>query len=82
MNLVCFRLVPKPGQDADELNRALLTRLNASGRVYLTHTVLPARGPTPARYVLRFCVGTTTTTAEHVHAAWELIDREAAALLG
>jgi aromatic-L-amino-acid/L-tryptophan decarboxylase len=82
MNLVCFRLVPKPGQDADELNRALLTRLNASGRVYLTHTVLPARGPTPARYVLRFCVGTTTTTAEHVRAAWELIDREAAALLG
>ena len=63
LNLVCFRL--RAGGDA--ANRALLEKLNASGRLYITHTVLDGR------YTLRLCVGQTHTTERHVAAAWEEI---------
>jgi len=63
LNLVCFRL----RQGGDEANRALLERLNASGKLYLTHTVLDGR------YTLRLCVGQTHTQERHVRAAWEAI---------
>ena len=62
LNLVVFR---KRGQDDD--NRALLRRLNESGRVFLTHTVIDGR------YCLRFCIGQTYTERKHVEAAWALI---------
>src|SRR6516165_5055039 len=55
LNLVCFR--HKAG---DDFNRQLLERLNQSGQVYVTHTVLNGR------FTLRFCVGQTYTEAEHV----------------
>ncbi len=60
LNLVCFRL--REGGDA--ANRALLERLNASGKLYLTHTVLDGR------YALRLCVGQTHVEERHVAAAW------------
>jgi len=63
LNLVCFRL--REGGDA--ANQALLEKLNASGRMYLTHTMLGGR------YVLRLCVGQTHTEARHVAAAWSQI---------
>jgi aromatic-L-amino-acid/L-tryptophan decarboxylase len=66
LNLVCFA-----HRGGDEFNRRLLDRLNASGRLYLTHTVLNGR------YVLRFCVGQTHTEEEHVRQAWELIQQAA-----
>ena len=62
LNLVCFR---RRGTDAD--NQSLLQRLNDSGRLFLSHTVI--RG----RFTLRFCVGQTYTEREHVAAAWDLI---------
>jgi aromatic-L-amino-acid decarboxylase len=63
LNLVCFRR----REGGDEANRALLERLNASGKMYLTHTVLDGK------YTLRLCVGQTHTEERHVRAAWELI---------
>jgi aromatic-L-amino-acid/L-tryptophan decarboxylase len=66
LNLVCFR-----HRAGDDFNHQLLQRLNASGKLYLTHTVL--RG----RFTLRLCVGQTHTEARHVEQAWRLI-REAA----
>lgn len=62
LNLICLR---KRGSDED--NQALLKRLNDSGRLFMSHTVI--RG----RYTLRFCIGQTYTTREHVAAAWQLI---------
>ena len=62
LNLVCFR---KRGHDDD--NRALLRRLNESGRIFLTHTVIDGR------YCLRFCIGQTYTERSHVERAWQLI---------
>ena len=66
LNLVCFRL--RDGDDA--ANRALLERLNASGKMYLTHTVLDGK------YTLRMSIGGTLTEERHVLAAWEEITRE------
>jgi aromatic-L-amino-acid decarboxylase len=62
LNLVCFRHT-----GGDEINRHLQERLNTSGDLYLTHTVLDGR------YTLRLCVGQTYTQARHVEAAWQKI---------
>ncbi len=62
LNLVCFR-----HRGGDEINRNILERLNRSGDIYLTHTLLNGK------FTLRLCVGQTQTTAPHVERAWELI---------
>ena len=66
VNLVCFR--HKAG---DELNQRLLDALNASGKLYLTHTRLNDR------LVLRLVSGSTPTRRTHVEAAWALIKKTA-----
>jgi aromatic-L-amino-acid decarboxylase len=63
LNTVCFRL--RDGGDA--ANQALMERLNASGKLYLTHTVLDGR------YTLRLAVGSRLTAERHVAAAWREI---------
>ncbi|AKJ07461.1 aromatic-L-amino-acid decarboxylase [Archangium gephyra] len=72
--LVCFRLRPAPGEEppaTDARNRQLLERLNASGKAFLTHTVLPGVDGAPARYVLRMAIGAPRTEERHVRAVWE-----------
>lgn len=64
LNLVCFRY-----KGDDDANKTLLERLNTSGQVYLSHTVLDGR------FTLRMCVGQTHTEERHVRAAWELIQK-------
>ena len=59
LNLVCFR-----HKGGDAINQKLLNRLNQSGKLYLTHTVLHDR------FTLRLCVGQTHTDARHVKQAW------------
>lgn len=68
-NLVCFALKARP--DADQL--ALMERLNATGRFYLTHTALPvpaapdsAGGSSRTRVTLRVAVGSPHTTEAHI----------------
>jgi len=61
--------------ELDRLNRELLERLNASGRLLLTQTELRAK------YVLRMSIGARTTEERHVRAAWEQIRHTAAELL-
>ena len=62
LNLVCFRY-----KGSDEQNQQLVEKLNQSGALYLTHTVLNGR------YTLRFCVGQTYTEERHVVQAWKKI---------
>ena len=70
LNTICFRL--RDGGDAaaaDAANQALMARLNASGKLYLTHTVLDGR------FTLRLAVGSRLTEERHVAAAWGEIKR-------
>jgi aromatic-L-amino-acid/L-tryptophan decarboxylase len=70
--LVCFRYRSSDAAiDVDDLNRALLARVNASHRVHLTHTQLGGR------YAIRMVIGQWQTSRKEVEEAWRLI-REAA----
>lgn len=80
--LVCFRLRSRAGETAEQTdgrNADLLARINATGRVYLTHTVLPGFDGSdggevlPPRYVLRMAIGATRTEERHVRGAWEVV---------
>ncbi|MGN9775713.1 pyridoxal-dependent decarboxylase [Micromonospora sp. H33] len=61
-SLVCFRL-----RADDAVNAELLARVNATGRVHLTHTRVAGR------YTLRLAVGSPQTTETHVDEAWTLL---------
>lgn len=71
---VVLRFSPEgvPDEAADGLNRRILDRVNASGRSFLSHTVLEGR------YCIRVSVGNLRTRSRHVERTWELL-REAAA---
>ena len=57
---MCFRR-----KGSDELNERLLERVNAAGRVYMSHTRLNDR------YVLRLAIGHADTTDGDVRLAWD-----------
>src|ERR671936_205956 len=71
---VCFRRRP-PGVDDEaelrRLNAAIIERVNATGRAFVSHTDLGGR------YAIRVAIGNAATSAEHVDGVWELM-REAA----
>ncbi|MBV8811666.1 MAG: aminotransferase class V-fold PLP-dependent enzyme [Acidobacteriaceae bacterium] len=69
-SLVCFR-----HRGDDELNRNLLAEVNASGKAFLSQTVLNGN------FVLRFAIGNFQTTEQDVRETWSLI-RETAARIG
>ena len=71
--LVCFRHCPAGLDEAglERHNRALLARINQSGRVHLVGTTL--RG----RFVIRMAIGQRTTGEPHVREAWDLIRKAA-----
>lgn len=69
LNLVCFRY-----RGSDEDNRRLQRELNASGKLFISHTELAGN------HVLRLCVGQAATRALHVDAAWRAIADAAGAL--
>ena len=74
MSVVCFRHRPPGVADEAALERhnaAILERVNASGRVFLSHTKLDGR------YTLRLAIGNLRTEERHVAEAWRLL-REAA----
>lgn len=62
LNLVCFR-----HRGGDDVNQQLMDRLNAGGKLYLSHTRLNGQ------LTLRFAIGGTRTRFEHVERAWRVI---------
>jgi aromatic-L-amino-acid decarboxylase len=75
--LVCFRFHPKGMDDTDILNRMneqLLLAVNATGKVYITHTKLDGR------YTLRMVTSQTNIERSHVEQAWNLLVKTAAVI--
>ena len=66
MNLVCFRYVGTDG-DLNTINAELMEKINKTGKIYLTHTVVDGK------YCMRMSIGHRSVTKEHVMSAWELI---------
>ena len=76
MSVVCFRHRPAGMTDEAALqahNAAILDRVNAGGKVFLSHTKLGAR------YVLRVAIGNLRTQERHVAEAWAELRRAASA---
>lgn len=77
-NLVCFRYNPEQISDENKLERInseLLSKINESGEVFLTHTKLDGK------YALRFLVAQTYAESRHLHKAWEIINRYASDII-
>lgn len=62
LSLVCFRC-----RGDDMLNQRLLAEVNATGKAFLSHTVLNGK------FVLRFAIGNFQTTEPDVRETWDLI---------
>ena len=61
-SVVCFRY-----KGSDDQNRAIMNRVNATGRVFISNTVLKGE------QVLRLAIGNLATQWEDVEEAWRLI---------
>ncbi|HEX4965640.1 MAG TPA: pyridoxal-dependent decarboxylase [Thermoanaerobaculia bacterium] len=69
---VCFRArVEGMPEDQDRFNERLLTRINAAGPFFLSHTGLQGR------YTLRVAIGNLRTEPAHLAALWELVGKSA-----
>jgi aromatic-L-amino-acid decarboxylase len=62
LSLVCFR-----HRAGDDFNRRLLAEINASGKAFLSHTVLHGN------FVLRFAIGNFQTNEADILETWKLI---------
>lgn len=76
MGVVCFRAI-FAGSDGDnlvertnDLNRSIVKSVNATGRAFLTHTVLNQNT------TMRIAVGNVLTTEQHLAAVFSLIRQE------
>ena len=74
MSVVCFRWAPAGTSEAerDAANARILEQVNASGRVYLSHTKLDGR------YTIRLAIGNLRTERRHVAEAWSQLRGAAA----
>jgi aromatic-L-amino-acid decarboxylase len=69
LSLVCFRV-----RGTDEQSRQLMGRINATGKAFLSHTVLNGR------FVIRCAIGNLRTTRDDIDLLWRQIQTEAATL--
>jgi aromatic-L-amino-acid decarboxylase len=66
LSVVCFRY-----KGSDDENRAIMEKVNASGRVFIASTVLNGK------LTLRLAIGNLETTWKDVQEAWELLQQAA-----
>ncbi len=66
---VCFRYNPgnKTEEELNRLNEKLLEDINASGKIFLSHTKLNSK------YVIRLTIGSIRHERKHIEEAWKLI---------
>jgi aromatic-L-amino-acid decarboxylase len=78
LTTICFRANP-PGispVSLDQLNEDLLNAVNATGKMFISHTRLNGC------YTLRLAIGSLRTEAEHVSQAWQLLQAGLVKLIG
>jgi aromatic-L-amino-acid decarboxylase len=78
MNVVCFRMRPTGVQSEEklnELNEELLHAVNATGKIYITHTKLGGI------YTLRMVIAQTHVEGRHVEEAWQVLQGKARTIL-
>ena len=69
LNVVVFRYIST--NDPDAFNERLLAEINASGEMYISHTVLDGK------YALRMVSGSTRLTQDHMQKSWEKLESTA-----
>lgn len=76
LSLVCFRYAPAGATEDDlaRINAAIMERVNANGKAYLSHTKLNGK------YTLRLAIGNIRTDRPHIEQVWREL-REAATLV-
>ncbi|KAL6546341.1 hypothetical protein OROMI_022062 [Orobanche minor] len=84
---VCFRIIPaviggnnqqqivSKEDAANNFNEKLMERINESGEIYMTHSVVGGV------YMMRFVVGASLTENRHIIHAWKIVQEHANALL-
>jgi aromatic-L-amino-acid decarboxylase len=74
---VVFRFVPegKEGSELDALNQEIMNQVNATGEIFLSHTVLNGR------LCLRLAIGNLKTRWDHLERSWELLRTAAEAVV-
>ncbi|MQY80189.1 MAG: aminotransferase class V-fold PLP-dependent enzyme [Bacteroidetes bacterium] len=78
LNTVCFRYRPQQIKNREEINRLneiLLTQINKTGKLYLTHTKLHGN------YVIRMVTAQTNVQEDHIVRAWDIIKETANGLI-
>lgn len=74
MNLLVFYYQPSTVQDQEqlnEINQQLMSQLNASGKLYLTHT------KADGQFLIRMVIGQTHVERNHVMESWKVIQETA-----
>jgi aromatic-L-amino-acid decarboxylase len=70
-SVICFRYNPggkvKDENELERINSELMTKINSTGKLYLSHTKLGGK------YIIRFAIGNIKTNEKHIRNAWELI---------
>ena len=66
LNLICFQHC-----EGNEKSRQILEKLNDSGKLFLTHTILNGT------YVIRIAIGAIRTEMRHIETAWQEIKKAA-----
>jgi aromatic-L-amino-acid decarboxylase len=61
---VCFRLKAGDGE-----TQAMIDRVNASGKVFISHTTLGGK------VIARLAIGNARTKEEHIRGAWDVISQ-------
>lgn len=72
MNMINFRFNPKKSKNNNEINSLnikLINKLNKTGKIYLSHTMINDI------YSIRMPIGSTTVNIENIKSSWKLIKK-------